>query len=91
MLFSKFFSENGIFDECHPFKTNEELLNYTMKPFSWKGLVHPLVPRCEARTFGDHFIKVEETEVNCKKDYNEAHRPKVLVCHDMAGNYRGDR
>lgn len=66
-------------------------MKYLLQPFSWKDLVHPLVTRCEARTFHNHCLEMKNLKQNCKKDFNEITRPKVLVCHDMAGNYREDR
>lgn len=79
--------------ECAPFRTNQQLLEYAVKPFSWNNLVEPLVTRCEARQYGASFehLNIDQNVHNISKPQNETTRPKVLVCHDMAGNYRGDR
>lgn len=36
-------------------------------------------------------MNLEELEQHSFRELNETSRPKVLVCHDMAGNYRDDR
>lgn len=51
----------------------------------------PLVTRCEARNYGDKFQNISENRGNCVDSLSEKRRPKVLVCHDMAGNYLEDR
>lgn len=83
--------QNKWLEEASPFRTNFELLNYIRSPFSWCSLVEPLATRCEPRKYGNKFLKIDDTPESCMEIPDENHRPKVLVCHDMAGNYRGDR
>lgn len=82
------FSDKRIFHETHPFRNNEELRLYVKKPYNVNYLIHPLASRCAARKLGDHYSNLEQSEQHCVRELNETRRPKVLVCHDMAGNYR---
>lgn len=90
--FTKMFPESSNWlEECAPLRSNEQLLEYAKNPFSWKSLVEPLAPRCNPRKYGEHYQVILGTENNSPEFPDEKCRPKVLVCHDLAGNYRGDR
>lgn len=76
-------------NECKPIRSNFELYEFEKSPIYWNDLTEPLAPRCRPKPLAEHFLRIEMNEPRCEE--NEARRSKVFVCHDLAGNYRGDR
>lgn len=76
-------------NECRPIGSNEELLSFWRSPIDWYNLAQPLTQRCPPQRLNDDFLNIRQQKQ--PRVENEAIRPKVMVCHDLAGNYREDR
>lgn len=74
--------------ECLPMHSNRELINFIDKPFTWENWVTPLTPRSSPRYLETSYGFLDEGPTKLDENIEVG---KVLVCHDMMGNYRNDR
>lgn len=78
--------------ECRPLNTNRELFSFDESVVPWSSQVKPLKERAAPRELMNNYELLSFTnprpiqeQINREKD-----RRKVLVCHDLMGNYKGD-
>lgn len=82
-------SFDSLMHECGPILKNEDLLALVDSSIAWTSIAKPLSKRCTVRKLGPDFAYIHKRVPFINED--EATRPKVLVCHDVAANYDDDR
>lgn len=82
-------SFDNLMHECGPILKNEDLLALVDSSIAWTSIAKPLSKRCPAQKLDTDFPHIRKHVPFINE--NEATRPKVLVCHDVAANYGDDR
>ncbi|XP_037921335.1 cytosolic endo-beta-N-acetylglucosaminidase-like [Hermetia illucens] len=77
--------------EARAIVTNDQLLWFQVpsRDINWKDLISPVKHRGGGRNLGEHFKRMNLGKNESTS--NSSVVPRVLVCHDMMGNYRGDK
>lgn len=77
---------------CEPLKNNFELFSFAVHSVSWRNLVKPLKERAPFRALQTHFGLLNVTRPCSIQEQiqKDKERRKVLVCHDLMGNYASD-
>lgn len=79
--------------QAHPIETNQQLLEFDIrsKGISWKNFIIPLKTRGQQiRYLNESYDDLKNRgKILIKNDMIT--RRKVLVCHDMMGNYLQDK
>ena len=78
--------------QCEPLVDNDELFAFEPSSVPWRNLVKPLKQRAPFRALDNFFgllsfAKPTSVQEQVQKDEE---RMKVLVCHDLMGNYGSD-
>lgn len=78
--------------QCQPLTSNAQLFTFDVSDVPWRNLVKPLKERARFRELGTNFgllsfARPRSIQEQIKQDKD---RRKVLVCHDLMGNYGSD-
>lgn len=84
---------NNVKIECRPVSSNAELFSFEESSIAWQNLVKPLRQRAPFRALENNFglLSFARPTTIQEQIKTDAQRRKVLVCHDLMGNYRNDR
>lgn len=75
--------------ECQPLTSNAQLFAFDVSDVPWRNLVKPLKERAPFRALNTNFGLLSFTKPSPIQEqfHKDEERRKVLVCHDLMGNY----
>lgn len=77
---------------CQPLRSNSELFAFEAHSVPWRNLVKPLKERAAFRELSTNYGLLSFTKPSAIQEQikQDKERRKVLVCHDLMGNYKSD-